>query len=323
MMDMADRRDPFGNLLPRRLHWSDGSYYHVVRRHGKPKWSRLSRNYADALQQWARLEGTMQHARTVIDMVEAYIIERGPEIAPKTIKGYQSSAKRIAAWAGPLYLDEILRTDVRAWLRANSAPVSANRDHALLKAAYNYAVECGWCTNNPASGVKRRREQPRRRIATPAELGRLSEKATPMWRAILAVQLLTGMRESEQRLLMRDALTGDGILLFRPKTGAESLIEWTSALRDGIEAALSAHRVGSVYVFPSMRGGPYSEDGFRTIWYRLCKRASVEGLQFRDMRRTAGTAAETLEHARDLLGHTSTAITRRVYRPRNRVKPTA
>ncbi len=319
---MRERRDPFGNALPTRMHYSAGSYYRVVRRNGRVRWKRLSRDYAEALREWARLEGAGQHARTVAQAIEAYLVDRGPDLAPKTREGYQSSARGIVEWAGGVYLEELERRDVRQWLHARAAPVSANRDLALLRAVYAHAIERGWCESNPASSVRRRTERPRRRIATPAELRTLVEQATPMWRAILAVAVLTGMREGELRLLRRDALTEDGVLLARPKTGAESLITWTAALRDAIAAALEAQRVESLYVFPSRKGGPYTEYGFRTTWRRLCDRARVDGLQFRDLRRTAATAAATLEDARDLLGHTSTAITRRVYRTRNRVKPT-
>ena len=320
---MRERRDPFGNALPPRLHYSDGGYYHVRRfGGGKPRWRRVGREYAEALREWARLEGATQDARTVAQAIEAYLVERGPELAPKTRKGYQSSANRIAEWAGAVYLDELTRPDVRRWLHARSAVVSANRDLALLRATYAHAIERGWCEGNPAASVRRHTERPRRRIATPDELRKLSEHATPLWRAILAVELLTGMREGELRVFRRDALTDDGVVLVRPKTGAESLIEWTTALRDAISSAIDAHRVESLYVFPSRKGGPYTENGFRVVWRRLCDAAGVENLQFRDLRRTAATAAASLEDARDLLGHTSTAITQRVYRPRNRVKPT-
>ena len=237
---VRDRRDPFGNALPPRLHYSDGSYYRVVRRNRRVRWTRLSRDYPEALREWARIEGAGKHARTVAQAIEAYLIERAPDLAPKTRSGYESSARRIAEWAGPVFLDELARRDVRQWLRARAAAVSANRDLALLRAAYSHAVECGWCEANPASGVRRRPERPRRRIATPTELRTLADHAAPMWRAILATALLTGMREGELRLLRRDALTEDGVLLQRPKTGAESLITWSEALRHAISAALEA-----------------------------------------------------------------------------------
>ena len=129
------------------------------------------------------------------------------------------------------------------------------------------------------------------------------------------------MRESEIRLLRRSDLTDEGIHLLRSKTGAQSLITWTPALRQAIDAAFASVKHASVWVFPSRSGGPYTDDGFRTIWHRLRRSAKVEGLQFRDLRRSAASDAESLEAARALLGHASSAITRRVYFVTERVKP--
>ena len=50
-MDVRERRDPFGNALPRRLHWSDGSYYHVIQRNRRSRWTRVGRAYAEALRE--------------------------------------------------------------------------------------------------------------------------------------------------------------------------------------------------------------------------------------------------------------------------------
>lgn len=315
-----DRRDPWGNALLDRMRWKSGAYWHVVTRAGRQHWSRLGTDYRAALREWTRLEGLQADVRTVAQAIEAYLLER--DLAPKTRQGYENSAGRLVPWIGACYLDEVSRRDVRAWLHARSAPVSANRDLALLRAVYSHAVECGWCEANPASGVSRRRESPRRRVATPAELAALSAVATPIWRALLAVAVLTGMRPGELRTLSRAALTQDGIELRRSKTGAESLILWTPALSAAIEPALAAQDPPTLWVFPSRKRRPYSEHGITTVWQRLCERAGIEGLQLRDLRRTAATEAESLEAASALLGHGSVAITRRVYRVRDRVSPT-
>ena len=321
MMDM-ERKDPFGNVLPPRLFYKFGAYHYVLKLKGRPKWERLSADYPTALKKWAERTGAVQGATTVAQAVEAYLVERGPVLAPKTLKSYRSSQDRINAWAGAVFLDELARQEVRAWLHARKkAAVSANRDLALLRAALNFAVECGWIADNPAQGVRRHAETPRRRIATPEERKALSDAATPLWRALLAMELLTGMDESHIRLLKRSQLTEEGISFTRSKTGVEILIEWSSALREARDAAYAAVTFPSIYVFPARHGGPYTENGFRTMWGRLKDAARVEGLEFRDLRRTAATDSESLEAARDLLGHSSTAITGRVYKVKRRARP--
>ena len=321
-MTPMDRRDPFGNILPTRLHYKNGAYHYVVKISGKLKWERLDSNYSVALKKWADRTGATRQGKTVTHAVEAYLVERGPALAEKTLKNYRSSQDRINTWAGPVLLDELARQDVRQWLHARSgAKTSANRDLALLRAALNFAVECGWMVENPAMGVRRHTETPRHRVATAAERQALSEAATPLWRALITVALLTAMDEKHIRLLKRSQLTGEGIDLVRSKTNAEILIEWSPALREAIQAAFDAVKFPSIYVFPARHGGPYSEDGFKTIWGRLKEGAGVKGLEFRDLRRTAASDKETIEAARDLLGHATTAITARVYKVKRRAKP--
>lgn len=331
MLELMNRRDPFGNALPPRLRWKNGGYHYVVDHH----WKLLSRDYAEALREWARREGAGKHAHTVAQAAEAWLLERGPELAPKTRTGYESSLRRLLPVFGACLLEEVTPPDVKAWLRARSAPVSANRDKACLSAIYTFALSEGWVSSNPCQAVTRRTERPRRRTATRTERQALSAAATPLWRALLDAAFAMGARPSELRLLRRADLLADGIRLHRPKTGTESLVEWTPGLRDAIDRAIAAgnemaaaraKRRGavelSVYVFPSsQRGQPYTVSGMSHAFRRLCRDAGIEGLQFRDARRTAASQADDLRHAQELLGHTTASVTARVYRVRNRVKP--
>lgn len=328
---MPTRRDPFGNLLPPRLRWKHGGYHYVV----DHRWRLLAREYPEALREWARLEGAGRHAQTFAQAAEAWLLEKRPELAPKTVRGYESSLRRLLPVFGLCLLDEITAPDVKGFLRARTAKVSANRDKACMSAVMSYAMSEGWIDSNPCRAVARHTERPRRRVADDTEVEALAAVAPPLWRALIAVAFLVGARPGELRLLRRSDLTDAGILLDRAKTGAQSLIEWTPALRLAIEAALeagveAATRRGArrkvaalppVYVFPSKGGKPYSVTGMSHAWARLCKDAGIEGLQMRDARRTAATAADDLEHARALLGHGNSAITKRVYRVRDRVKP--
>lgn len=314
---MPPRRDAKGNILPPHMHAKHGAYHRVVNN----RWQLLGRDYVEALREWARLEGAGTHAKTVAQAAEAFLIERGPELSPKTRAGYTGSLKRLAPVFGACALEDVTRPDVKGYLKACSAPVAANRDKAFLSSVYSFAISEGWCDNNPCQGVARRTEKPRRRTAKPGEVLALVAVASPLWRALLATALLTGMRPGELRELKRDSLTAEGIDFTRPKTGASSLITWSTELRAAIATALAAHKVPSIYVFPSRKGGPYEANAFSRTFGKWCKKAGIEGLQFRDARRTAATNAETLEHARALLGHGSTAITKRVYRVRDTVKP--
>ena len=104
---MATRRDPSGNALPSRLRFKHGSYHYVV----DHKWSVLSRDYAEALREWAKREGAGKHAQAFAQAAEAWLTERGPELAPKTKRGYESSMRRLLPVFGVCRLDEITSPD--------------------------------------------------------------------------------------------------------------------------------------------------------------------------------------------------------------------
>lgn len=198
------RSDPYGNPLPDRMHYRRDGYEHVTSKRGKRTWTRLGTNYPQALAHWARIEGmgVGENAATIAEIVEAYLIEHADRLAPKTMRGYRNSQKRINDWAGAVYGEELTRSSVRTWLHADGKgrEVSANRDLALLKAALNLAVEMDLLSVNPAMGVRRLPERPRTRSGTGGELEALGKVATPMWCAIISTALFTGMRESEIRL---------------------------------------------------------------------------------------------------------------------------
>lgn len=105
---MPTRRDAHGNVLPPRMHVSRAAHYHVA----DNCWRPLGKVYADALREWAKLEGAGRNARTVAQAAEAFLIERGPELSPRTRSGYAGSQKRLAPVFGACDLKEVTRPDV-------------------------------------------------------------------------------------------------------------------------------------------------------------------------------------------------------------------
>lgn len=70
---------------------------------------------------------------------------------------------------------DIRRRDVRDLVtrKAVTAPVAANRLHAHVSMLLSFGVEQDWLDANPAIGIKKRDEQARTRILTPAEIAKL------------------------------------------------------------------------------------------------------------------------------------------------------
>lgn len=77
--------------------------------------------------------------------------------------------------------------------------------------------------------------------------------------------------------------------------------------------------VGSEHVLPTRFGRPYTSEGFRACWQRLMQRVMrrrvlKERFHFHDIRALAATKCATPEIAMRLLGHSTIAMTLRVYR---------
>src|SRR5690606_18045140 len=112
-----------------------GAYYYVV----GGVWSPLGRDYGEALRLWAEHEGrTVAKGNTVADALAYYLHARGPELSPRTMEAYRVSQKKLCAEFGDKRLNRLRPEDVTSYLRSAKGKISANRDKALLLAAYNW-----------------------------------------------------------------------------------------------------------------------------------------------------------------------------------------
>jgi len=57
-----------------------------------------------------------------------------------------------------------------------------------------------------------------------------------------------------------------------------------------------------------------SKSGFRASWRLVVARAKLSNIRFHDLRRKAGSDADDLDHAQELLGHADAKVTRKHYR---------
>ena len=74
---------------------------------------------------------------------------------------------------------------------------------------------------------------------------------------------------------------------------------------------------GSEYIIPTRTGKPYTSEGFRAVYQRVMRKWVARGgcrFRYQDLRALAATKCATPEIAMRLLGHTTLAMTMRVYR---------
>jgi integrase len=229
---------------------------------------------------------------------------------------------------GEYKAEQVTRETIEVF-RAQRPRVAGNRDLALLRAAFNWAVLQGVVATTPfkvgtVSAVKLPREEPRTRRLQYGEEERLLAACEPgtdnggrPWagnpdlRALIIAALETGCRLGELLTLQWHQVRGDYLFLPAGKTKARK------PRRVGISAALrpvlDARRLDpageklppDAFVFGDAVGRP--RQSIKTAWTLTCKRAKIADLHFHDLRREAASrwmeVGASLVEIQMLLGH--------------------
>lgn len=199
------------------------------------------------------------------------------------------------------------------------APYEANRTVDLLRRIFNFArARKLFPANlpNPAQGVTRNRETPRKEYVPPEKLPALAEaidaEQNPYVRAAFWLLLLTGMRRSELLNCQWIHVDLENRRLFLPETksGEPRYVPLNAAAVEIIEG------------LPPMLGNPHLLPGqvrdkplvnIDKPWRRIKERADLPRLRIHDLRRTAGSymvqAGHSIHAVKNILGHASTRTT--------------
>lgn len=301
--------------LPKRMHLKHGAYYYVSRVAGKVRWVRLSTDYGEALRKWADMEGGQpRHTWTIADAVAHYLAVSATRLKPATLAGYTENCKRLLPVFGAMPIADLRRAHVYSYV-VKRGNVAGNRERALLSAVYGHLAKAGVFDGpNPAAGLQfRNTEKARKRYITDGELGALLDACRPRMRTLVRFAYLTGMRQADILGLRLTAAIDAGIAYTDGKTGQDHLIAWTDELR-GLVKRAAGSRIGAVPVFLTRDGTAYTSDGFKASWRAVKLRAGLPDVNFHDLRRKAGSDADSDAHAQSLLGHADGKITRKHYR---------
>jgi integrase len=190
---------------------------------------------------------------------------------------------------------DVTREMVEAFRRQRPA-VAGNRDLALLRAAFNWAVLGGLVPSTPfkvgtVSAVKLAREESRTRRLQPGEDERLLLAAGGLHDLIVAA-LETGCRLGELLSLQWEQVRGD---LFLPAGKTKAKKPRRVPMSTVLQNVLAARRndpagdslPADAYVFGDEVGR--RRRSVKTSWRLTCGRAKIVGLRFHDLRREAGS----------------------------------
>jgi integrase len=287
-----------------------GAYYHVA----DGRWTRLgpASDYGLALKAYADIEGRCRSARTVGELVAAYLA--AAKIAPATAQAYAKSARRLEI-LGDILAGELDRPTVYRYV-ADRGTVSANRDRALLSAAYTWGQNTGLVSHNPALGLQfRAPEKARTRYLTDAEMAAVCNASHPRFAQLVLFAWLSGARQADCCSVQIGDASEAGIRVAGAKTGRPVLIGWTPTLEAVYRAAAGDRTAGPLFL--NQRGKAWTGTAVRQAWDEARRRAGVADARFHDLRRKAGSEV-SLDHAQALLGHTDARVTVRHYRAKQK-----
>lgn len=235
-------------------------------------------------------------APTLATVLDAYGDRPGGSPIDKYQKGKITKTVVNSRAFGEWRAAEITREMVESFRRQRST-VAGNRDLALLRAMFNWAVLEELVPATPfkigtVTAVKLAREEARTRRLEPGEEERLLAKAQGLLRDLIVAALETGCRLGELLTLQWNQVRDD-LLLPAGKTKAKKSrrVPVSTVLR----AVLEARRLdpageplpASAYVFGDDVGR--QRLSIRGAWVFTCERAKIKGLHFHDLRREAGS----------------------------------
>lgn len=353
------RRRKTSEKLPLGVRIIRGAYYwrptsaaeRTARRaRGERESVRIGATADEARRRWAEL--TERRPRpagdpdgTVAELLDRFLEDVIPSarvgLAPATRREYTRQLERLRArWGAWRYA----RTDVEAArggyittlelqrsLDQAEAPISANRELALLSTVFGWARRWGLTFYNPCAGVMRNEEAPRSREVAPWERETLLAVASPAIALMMRWERITGWREADVYTLLRVQLEAAGVALRQGKRGRRQMWSWTPELRAIVDEAKELPGAKeSLYVFPADKkksaGAPLTKWGFQSAWRRTIARANrllaelgpgapqIRDLHFHDLRAEAIAEAEELRgDGSRFAGHADPRVTRKHY----------
>ncbi len=326
------RKRKHNKHLPLGVTLEHGAYYYRGR---DRKRVRLGTALGESLAKWAAIiKPAPGSLRTMRDVFKRYRLEVLPKKAATTV--------RAQGYLFPMLEDvfgEMAPVDIRPMhayeyldTRGAQALTSANHEISLLSHCLTKCVQWGVIERNPLLDLSREeyRPKPRDRYVTDAEFSAVYELAPERIRIAMDLALLTGLRRGDILALTRHSVTDDGLLVrpskSRNSTGKALIIEWSDDLRRVVARAQHlAPRVRAALLC-NRSGKAYTGGGFAVNWQKLQLKALEVGAiehryTFHDLR-AKSASDDSLQAASERLGHSSQAMTKRVYvRTPTKVRP--
>src|SRR5882672_5594111 len=197
--------------LPRRVYLKHGRYWYVDRVN---KWHDLGTTASEMYRALAGRAESRAPASTLNAVFDRYLLEKLPQLAPRTQRDYQGYIQNLRLVFGTAPPDAVTAGHVFDYRnkRAEKSVVQANREKSCLSAVFTAAVEWRIVKENPCRQVPKLEEPPRDRYVTDTEFTSVYRLASPMLQCAMDLATLTGQREGDLLRLSRSQLAEEGVV---------------------------------------------------------------------------------------------------------------
>lgn len=331
---MPKARLPKNKELPQGCRWKNGA----IRYRENGKEITLGKTKAEAFRKLATITEAKKDHRTIAQLLDRYIIDVLPKKAIRTQSEQAKNAARLRDTLGDNPIEDIRPMDIYEYIDTRTAKTSARREIALLSHAYTKAVEWGYIDKHPFKGEIRIEGQKIKRryiedweILECLSLPSFQKKGSvKMIQAYIRLKLLLGLRMSDMLRLKVSDCKDDYLEAYNQKTDTPINYRWTDTLRREIKNAIAVRPVDiSPYIFCNKDGECYVNEngvpsGFTSMWQRFMTRVLEETkleerFKEHDLRAKAGSDADTVERAQELLAHADKRTTEEFYRRKIKV----
>jgi integrase len=201
--------------------------------------------------------------------------------------------------------DPEIRGEFKRWRdKLADKPRTADYAWTTLARVLSIAKDRGRITVNPCAAGGRLYEADRTdNIWGEAEIASALSVAAPELELALMLALWTGQRQGDLLRLPWSGYSGTHIKLRQSKTRRTVVIPVSTCLKEYLERAPRR----STLILTNTKGVPWTSDGFRTSWRKLCAKAKIDGLTFHDLRGSAvvrlALAGATVPEIATFTGH--------------------
>lgn len=294
---VGKRNNPQDRRLPKYVYLSKGRYVYRPRLNSRQlsKETVLCSDDASLREIWEAYEAlTAAQPRGSLSWIsEQYLAssEFG-ELAPRTQKDYRTYHRQLMQTKladgrsfGDVSANKITPGTILTYRdrRAKTAAIRANREVAYLSIIFSWGRQRNYVKDNPARGIRKKKEKPRGRYVEDWEYEFVFDLAdSPHYvRPAMELAYLMRLRKVEVLDLTKQDVRQDGIRARRRKGSREQMIGWSTRLANALRLADAPGNVASFYVIHNEHGQPIPISTFDTAWQRLMHKAVEKGLRER------------------------------------------